>query len=76
LSPQAEGAASISDSPGSYLHDDFRAVRLDAQLIAAPPVDLWPEVRARVPVPADVESVLLTPLRAPPAAKSSAEAPA
>jgi predicted nucleotidyltransferase len=46
-----------------HLHDDFRAVRLEAKLIAAPPINLWPKVHARVPVPADVERLLLAPLR-------------
>ncbi len=55
-----------------YLHDDFRDVRLDASLIAAPPLDLWPQVRARVPVPADVDRVLLAPLRTQPEARFSA----
>jgi hypothetical protein len=47
-----------------YLHDDFRAVRLKRELVAAPPIELWPVIVARVPVPADVETVLLAPLRA------------
>jgi hypothetical protein len=45
------------------LHDNLRAVKLDPKLVAAPPLELWPQVQARVPVPADVERVLLAPLR-------------
>jgi hypothetical protein len=47
-----------------YLHDDLEAVHLPEDLIAAPPLELWPQVVARVPVPDDVEEVLLFPLRA------------
>ena len=46
-----------------YLHDDLGAIRLPAALLAAPPIELWPRVAARVPVPADVEATLLAPLR-------------
>jgi hypothetical protein len=55
-----------------FLRDDLRAVRLPADLIAAPPVELWPDVRARVPVPPDVETALLAPLTADRAAASRA----
>jgi hypothetical protein len=48
-----------------YLHDDLRTIQLDDALVQAPPIDLWPAVLARVPVPADVEQLLLEPLRAP-----------
>lgn len=47
-----------------YLHDDLQVVKLDAALVVAPPVELWPEVKARVPVPDDLERGLLEPLRA------------
>jgi predicted nucleotidyltransferase len=47
-----------------YLHDDFSSVRLDHALVVEPPLELWPAVHARVPVPTDVESVLLRGLRA------------
>ncbi len=49
-----------------YLHDDLAAIRLSGDLIAAPPVELWPEVIARKPVPEDVEQLLLLPLREQP----------
>ncbi len=46
-----------------YLHDDLSTIRLPSSLIAAPPIDLWPNVITRVTPPADVEAVLLAPLR-------------
>ena len=46
-----------------YLHDDWEAVHLDEALIAASPIELWPEIVARVPVPEDVEQNLTAPLR-------------
>jgi hypothetical protein len=47
-----------------YLHDDLRTIKLQPALIQAPPIELWPAVVARVEVPADVEEVLLKPIRA------------
>ena len=46
-----------------YLYDDLRTVRLEEELTAAPPIELWPEIVARVPVPEDVEGELLGLLR-------------
>jgi len=34
-----------------YLHDDLEAVRLPDEMVAAPPVEVWPEVRVRPGVP-------------------------
>ena len=55
-----------------HLADDLDAVSLSTDLIATPPIELWPSVVARVIVPDDVEQLLLVPLRrdtlAPPAA--------
>ena len=45
-----------------YLHDDLQIVRLRTALIAAPPIELWPEVITRVSIPEDVEQELLLPL--------------
>jgi hypothetical protein len=45
-----------------YLHDDLQAIHLKPALIDEPPIELWPEVIARVPVPDDVELLLLRPL--------------
>lgn len=46
-----------------YLHDDLQTIKLARDLIAAPPIELWPQVMARVPVPQDVEQGLIAPLR-------------
>jgi hypothetical protein len=46
-----------------YLHDDWETIRLNEALIAAPPIELWPEIVTRVSVPEDVERELVTPLR-------------
>ena len=46
----------------SYLHDDLGAVRLQPELIAAPPVELWPRVLSRVEPPRDLDEGLLEPL--------------
>jgi predicted nucleotidyltransferase len=45
-----------------YLHDDWDAVRLEDALVRRPPVALWPHVIVRVPLPEDVEKVLVQPL--------------
>jgi predicted nucleotidyltransferase len=42
-----------------YLHDDWDAVRLEDALVRRPAVALWPHVIARVPLPKDVEQVLV-----------------
>jgi hypothetical protein len=46
-----------------YLHDDLEAICLAKDLIAAPPLELWPEIVMRVPLPEDVEQALIVPLR-------------
>ena len=45
-----------------YLHDDWRSVRLTKEIIAAPPLELWPRRLARVLLPEDVVQGLLAPL--------------
>ena len=45
-----------------HLNDDLQVVTLSKELIAAPPVTLWPNVVRRVKVPPDVEALLLTDL--------------
>jgi predicted nucleotidyltransferase len=45
-----------------YLHDDWDAVRLEDTTVRRPSVVLWPRVIARVPLPEDVEQVLVRPL--------------
>lgn len=42
-----------------YLHDDLRTITLAHSLIVEPPIELWPKVVARVPVPDDVQKVLI-----------------
>lgn len=41
-----------------YLHDDLATIRLSVSLIAAPPVEIWPSLVARVPLPADLALAL------------------
>jgi len=43
----------------AHLNDDLQVVTLASTLMASPPVELWPEIRRRVPVPGDVEELLL-----------------
>ena len=38
-----------------YLNDDLHIVTLTKDLLASPPVDLWPEVVRRLTVPMDVD---------------------
>lgn len=45
-----------------HLNDDLHIVTLSQELIALPPVDLWPKVIRRLSVPADVEEALLNTL--------------
>jgi hypothetical protein len=43
-----------------YHHDDFGAVRLSKSLMAAPPLELWPWLVVRIPLPEDLEWALPT----------------
>jgi hypothetical protein len=45
-----------------HLNDDLQVVTLDAALVRAPPIDLWPRVVARCAVPADTQAVLVAKL--------------
>jgi hypothetical protein len=45
-----------------HLNDDLHIVTLSQELIASPPVELWPKVIRRLSVPADVEETLLNKL--------------
>jgi hypothetical protein len=45
-----------------HLNDDLDTVTLSGELIATPPIELWPHVIRRVPVPPDVEAILLADL--------------
>ena len=42
-----------------HLNDDLDVVTLAAELIGAPPIELWPRVVRRLPVPEDTEALLL-----------------
>ncbi|NIU10377.1 MAG: hypothetical protein GWN81_16310 [Phycisphaerae bacterium] len=44
-----------------YLHD-LQTVRLAKDIIAAPPIELWPKIQTGVNTPKDVEQFLLDPL--------------
>ncbi len=46
-----------------YLYDDLKIIKLNDSLIAEPPLELWPEVIARVAIPRDVEQYLILPLK-------------
>lgn len=46
----------------SYLYDDLQNVRLRKELIAQPPVELWPEVVAHQTMPGDVQELVLAKL--------------
>ncbi len=48
-----------------YLHDDLKVIRLAESVVAAPPIELWPQVVARLPLPEDVEQGLIAPMREP-----------
>jgi predicted nucleotidyltransferase len=48
-----------------HLNDDLHVLTLPHELIAAPPVDLWPKVIRRVMPPPDVEELLLAELEHP-----------
>ena len=45
-----------------HLNDDLHIVTLSRDLIASPPVELWPKVIRRLSVPTDVEEELLNKL--------------
>jgi hypothetical protein len=45
-----------------HLNDDLHVLTLPHELIAAPPLELWPRVVRRLTVPADVEALLLAEL--------------
>lgn len=46
----------------AHLNDDLDVVTLSKDLLASPPVELWPKVVRTLTVPADVEEILLTKL--------------
>ena len=46
-----------------YLHDDLNTIRLSRQVVSLPPIELWPEIILRAPVPQDVDDILVKTLR-------------
>ena len=42
-----------------FLHDDLATIQLAVDLVLHPPLDLFPEVIRRVPLPVDVETILV-----------------
>jgi hypothetical protein len=42
-----------------FLHDDLESIRLAPELVLNPPVDLFPAVIRRAPIPEDVETILV-----------------
>lgn len=45
-----------------HLNDDLYVVRLAAELVGTPPVELWPRVVVRIPLPPDIEAGLIAKL--------------
>jgi predicted nucleotidyltransferase len=45
-----------------HLNDDLHLVTLSKDLLASPPIELWPKVIRRLAVPEDVEEILLAKL--------------
>ena len=43
-----------------HLNDDLQLVTLSEDLLASPPIELWPKVIRRLVVPEDLEEILLT----------------
>ena len=41
-----------------FLHDDLRTVRLPRWLVVSPPVEVWPRVVIRAPIPPDLAPLL------------------
>ena len=46
----------------NHLNDDLHLVTLSKDLLASPPIELWPKVIRRLAVPEDLEEILLTKL--------------
>ena len=46
----------------NHLNDDLHLVTLSNDLLASPPIELWPKVIRRLTVPEDLEEILLTKL--------------
>jgi len=46
-----------------YLYDDLNVIYLAKSLVAEPPIELWPNIVTRVPVPEDVQAAVIAPLQ-------------
>jgi hypothetical protein len=46
----------------THLNDDLHLVTLSKDLLASPPIELWPKVIRRLAVPDDLEEILLSQL--------------
>jgi len=46
----------------THLNDDLHVITLSRDLLASPPIELWPKVIRRLAVPDDLEDMLLTKL--------------
>ena len=44
----------------THLNDDLHLVTPSKDLLASPPIELWPKVIRRITVPGDIEEILLT----------------
>lgn len=52
----------LSCGEREYLHDDLGVIKLSDELVATPPIELWPQVVVRTSPPRDVWELLLEPL--------------
>jgi hypothetical protein len=46
-----------------YLHDHFKTVTLNRDLIAHPPLKLWPVIVIRTKIPADIQKMIIDVLK-------------
>jgi hypothetical protein len=49
----------VSCHAGGWLCDDFQVIRLDDELVGAPPLEVWPQIVVRVDLPSDIRKILL-----------------
>jgi hypothetical protein len=43
-----------------FLHDDLETIQLSEEIIAVPPIELWPKTVARINLPDDVARMIQT----------------
>lgn len=53
-----------AQSCGDYINDDFHNITLDKSILEKPSITLWPEIAANVEIPQDVESIIVSGLKA------------